>query len=337
MLAASAAGAGWIVLRPPDRAPAPPLLVVPGEDIRTGSEAAILANDPEHLTVFRFAPNPGILVLDFPDLAQQGQMLNRVAAFVEKAGLPHDRVLTDAELDAAIRTSGETPSTYYYGHDYRAADLVRFFALADVDGVALTPEEERLRRLLRQVGWTNTNAAGALISIPRTGADPLVDLTARGTILHHELSHGEYFTNRAYAAYVATFWRDEMQDTDRAAFRRFLAADGYDPAIEDLMMNEMQAYLMHTRDPRFFNPANFGIAPARLADLQATFLLGMPPGWLRDCTPGPAAPAPARAPRRRTTARRRQRRGAVSRTKALATTRSCRRCAAAIAADKSFK
>ena len=100
-------------------------------------------------------------------------MLNRVAAFVEKAGLPHDRVLTDAELDAAIRASGETPATYYYGHDYRAADLIRFFALADRAGVALTPEEERLRRLLRQAGWTDTSAAGALISIPKAGADPL--------------------------------------------------------------------------------------------------------------------------------------------------------------------
>ncbi len=310
---------------------------MPGEAIRTASEAEILANNPEHLTVFRFAPNPGILVLDFPDLAQQGQMLNRVAAFVEKAGLPHNRVLTDAELDAAIRASGATPSTYYYGHDYRAADLVRFFALADRAGVALTPEEERLRRLLRQVGWMNASVAGALISIPKTGVDPLVDRAARGVILHHELSHGEYFTNPAYAAYVAAFWRDEMQGADRDAFRRFLAADGYDPAIEDLMMNEMQAYLMHTRDPRFFNPARLGIAPARLAALQAAFLLGMSPGWLRDCTPAPAALAPARAPRRRTAVRRRQRRGAVSRIKALATTRSCRRSAAAIAADRSFK
>ncbi len=337
LLVASVAGGTWVALRPPGRAPAPPPPVVPGEDIRPASEAEILANDPERLTVFRFASNPGILVLDFPTLAQQGQMLNRVAAFVEKAGLPHDRVLTEAELDAAIRTSGETPATYYYGHDYRAADLIRFFALADRAGVALTPAEERLRRLLRQAGWTNASAAGALISIPKAGADPLVDRAARGVILHHELAHGEYFTSPTYAAYVAAFWRDGMQDADRAAFRRFLTADGYDPAVEDLMMNEMQAYLMHTRDPRFFNPATFGIAPARLALLQAAFLLNMPPGWLRDCTPGPAALAPARVPRRRTAVRRPQRRGAVSRTRALPTTRSCRRSAAAIAAERSFR
>ena len=63
------------------------------------------------LTVFRFADNPKILVLDFASLHEQGKMLNRVAAFVEKAGLPHDRVLTDAELDAAIHARGR------YGRD----------------------------------------------------------------------------------------------------------------------------------------------------------------------------------------------------------------------------
>lgn len=311
--------AAWLAFWPashPALVPAPPPapLVVPGEAIRTASEAAILAHDPERLTVFRFAPNPRVLVLDFPDLAEQGRMLNRVAALVEKAGLPRDRVLGDAELDAAIRASGTDPATYYYGHDYRAADLVRFFALADRDGVVLTAEEERLRRLLRQEGWVDAQAAGALISIPRTGADPLVDRAARGVILHHELSHGEYFTDPAYAGYVATFWREWMRPEDRAAFRRYLAGEGYDPALEDLIMNEAQAYLMHTRDPRFFDPAVLGIAPDHLAAMQAAFLLGMPPGWLRDGTPGPAATVaaqPVSTQRRRRGSRRRRRRGSL--------------------------
>ena len=81
--------------------------------------------------MFRFAANPRILVLDFASLREQGMMLNRVAALVEKAGLPHDRVLTDSELDQAIHAQGDTVETFYYGHDYSAAALVRFFALAD--------------------------------------------------------------------------------------------------------------------------------------------------------------------------------------------------------------
>jgi hypothetical protein len=48
------------------------------------------------------------------------------------------------------------------------------------------------------------------------------------------------------------------------------------------MYNEMQAYLMFTRDPAFFTPARVGMAPARLAALQTQFLRGMPTGWLHD-------------------------------------------------------
>ena len=77
--------------------------------------------------MFRFADNPAILVLDFASLHEQGKMLNRVAAFVEKARLPHDRVLTDSELDAAIQAKGDTVETFYFGHDYAAASLARFF------------------------------------------------------------------------------------------------------------------------------------------------------------------------------------------------------------------
>ena len=48
---------------------------------------------------------------------------------------------------------------------------------------------------------------GALITLPR--ADPAERTTprSRASILHHELSHGEYFTNPAYAATVHTSGR----------------------------------------------------------------------------------------------------------------------------------
>ena len=39
---------------------------------------------------------------------------------------------------------------------------------------------------------------------------------------------------------------------------------------------------MFTRDPLFFTPDMARLTPARLADLQAKFLAGMPAGWLRD-------------------------------------------------------
>lgn len=269
--------------------------------IRTATEAEIAADVPDKLTFFRFALNPRIVVLDFASLREQGLMLNRVAALIEKAGLPHDRVLDDAELDDAIRRSGATVETYYLGHDYAAEAIARFFALADRDGIHLHPEEETLRALAIDQGWLKPDAVGAVISVPRAGLDPILDQQARAVILHHELSHGEYFTNPVYNAYVHRFWQDTLTASDRAAFRDFLGREDYDTGIEDLMINEMQAYLMHTRDPRFFNARALGLAPDRVALLQALFLLNMPAGWLRDCTPAPSAtmPLPVRAPRRR--------------------------------------
>jgi hypothetical protein len=237
------------------------------------------APDP---TVFRFAPNPRILVLDFASLLEQGQMLNRVAALVEKAGLPHDRVLTGYEIAAAIRASGDTVETFYYGHDYDAASVTRFFALANRNNIRLTDEEGRLGRLIRQAGWFEPDAQAALISIPRVGADAHVTRDARATILHHELSHGEYFTNPAYVAFTHQFWTQTLTAGERDRIRRHLRSVGYDQGLEEVMENEAQAYLMFTDGAEFFTPDMIGMSPARLAELRIGFFRTMPSGWLRD-------------------------------------------------------
>ena len=78
------------------------------------------------------------------------------------------------------------------------------------------------------------------------------------------------------------FWEHALTDTERAAVRSFLASEEYDPKIELLVENEMQAYLMFTRDPAFFAPAKIGMTPERLLQLQRDFQRDMPKGWLRD-------------------------------------------------------
>jgi hypothetical protein len=209
-----------------------------------------------------------------------------VAALIEKAGLPRDRVLTADELDAAIRAEGDTVETFYYGHDYAAASLVRFFALADSEHIKLDPQEETLRALLRQESWFTSGANAGLISLPAVGSDATVTASTRAAILRHELSHGEFFSNPVYAAYVHDFWLTALTEPERIAFRRFLGSEEYDASEEELMYNEMQAYLMFTRDPLFFTPAMAELTPDRLAELQARFLAGMPPGWLHDVLAG---------------------------------------------------
>ncbi|HET6196316.1 MAG TPA: hypothetical protein VFE12_11195, partial [Acetobacteraceae bacterium] len=259
-----------------------PAITAPEFRIETASEQTIRDHVATGLTIFRLADNPHILVLDFASLREQGQTLNRVAAFVEKAGLPHGRVLTDGELDAAIRAQGDTVETFYFGHDYSAASLSRFFDLADIQRIELGAPEEKLRALLRQEGWLNAGAVGGLISVPAVGSDPRITATARAAILRHELSHGEFFSNPAHAEYVHNFWLRELTGEERGAIRKFLGKEGYDVREEELMFNEMQAYLIFTLDPLFFTPDMAGITPARLAEIQARFLAGMPPGWLRN-------------------------------------------------------
>jgi hypothetical protein len=254
--------------------------------IETASEQQILNHAPAagevDPTVFRFAPNPRILVLDFASLLEQGRMLNRIAALIEKSGLPHDRVMTGFEIAAAIRASGDTVETFYYGHDYDAGSVLRFFALADRDNIRLVREEERLGRLIRQAGWFEPNVQAALISIPQVGADAHVTREARATILHHELSHGEYFTDPAYVAFVHQFWTQTLTAAERDRIRHFLRSEGYDPNLEEVMENESQAYLMFTDDAEFFTPEMIGMSQARLAELRNGFYRTMPAGWLRD-------------------------------------------------------
>jgi hypothetical protein len=265
----------------PPASSAAPAAPTPALPIEIATEQQIRDHTPTGLTIFRLAENPRILVLDFASLRDQGHMLNRVAALVEKVGLPRDRVLNDSELDQAIRAQGGTIETFYYGHDYSARSLVRFFALADRDGIEINPEEATLRALLRQEDLFSIGTNAALISLAAVGADTRITPPARAAILRHELSHGEFFSAPAYADYVRDFWLTVLTAGERAAFRSFLASEEYDAGQEELMYNEMQAYLMFTRDAQFFTPAKAGLSVARLTELRTRFSDGMPHGWLR--------------------------------------------------------
>lgn len=261
----------------PPATPAPPAAYAP----MLASEADILSDSPDQLAVYRFAAQPAVIVLQFPTLAEQGLMLNRVAALVEKGGYPHEEVLPRAELNARIIAGGATPDDFYYGHDYRSADLLRFFSLAK----DLNAQEQTLLTLVHKLGWDEKGSVGALVTLVRqskgnAGLDP----SARAAILRHELSHGVYFTNPQYAGYSAQFWRDRLTQDERDKFVAFLKREGYDTALPDLMINETQAYLMHTPDRRYFNPADVGLSEQRVAELRQIFLVGMPPSWLRDRT-----------------------------------------------------
>lgn len=290
LLAAIVAGFGLGLLMfaplqpPPALSSAAPAETRPIIPVETASIAAIDARRGDGTAVFRLDVAPGVLVLDFPDLHPQALMLNRVAALTEKAAMPHDRILPEPELWDRIRKTGKEPDRYYYGHDYRAADLARFFRLAEAQHMPLNPFETWLRDLLDQEGWLRDGANGALISIPGPAGD--IDATVRTVIFRHELSHAVYFTDPTYVALTKSLWKDKLTEDERAAMRTFLGEDGYDKANEDLMANEGQAYLIHTRDPRYFAPSMIGMTEARAAELRAKFIDAIAEPWLRDSALG---------------------------------------------------
>lgn len=280
LLAAAGIGvAAWFAL-----APSPPTsssLVQPASGTRANAPtvavlpaAPPLASEEELLdarvvtaTLFRLRQNPRVLVVLFPSLDAQGRAMNRLAALVEKAGLPRDRVLGDAELADAIGRSGDTPATWYFAHDYAGTDLARFFALAARDAVALTPEEAWLHGRFAEARAQAGPAEIAFISIAMP--DQRMPEELRRAMLRHEIGHGEFFTRPEVARNVLDVWHNRFGERDRAAFRVFLGREGYDASNERLMANEAMAYLVFTPDPRLFSARHVGVTEPEIERLRA--------------------------------------------------------------------
>lgn len=266
--------------------PVPPPQATEPSSIHIASEAEIAAHRTDRLTVFRLRENPRILILDYPTLVEQGMALNRLAAFIEKADAPKDLVLDDAGLAQALAKSGDTIESYYYGHDYAVADIQRFFTLAERDGIRLNPSEQVLRALVSRSAFANPAQPHAIITIPQIGGD-VVDGLTRRIILRHELAHGAFFTNPAYAAHVRAAWTHLLTEAERWAFLRFLRQQGYDTSNVDLVVNEMQALLGFTPDSRAISAERLGLTPDDYARLRQRFLAGIEDAWLRRLADAP--------------------------------------------------
>jgi hypothetical protein len=275
---------------PAQAAPAPLPQPIATADPEGASYDELLQGASSDWRVARLALNPKILVIEFPTLTEQALALNRLAALIEKHRAPRDRVLGDEALARLIRDSGDTPETFYFGHDYPAEAVARFFTLAVNQQVLLNAQELRLGNLLlfskvlkeqndRLVAAEDRRAVVTFTAVQRdnqaTRADETVDARRREAILRHELSHGEFFTNAAYRKHCWSFWQG-LSDEDRKLFRAFLVKQDYDPTNEELMVNETQAFLMHTPDPRAFDAAMLGTSQARVDALRAQFAVGMP-------------------------------------------------------------
>jgi hypothetical protein len=292
LLALALIGAALLGRRTGDGARAEPPPATPGIELASVDELLAMRADADWQPRW-LRDNGAVLVIQFPGLLAQGRALNRAAALIEKGGMRRDRVLTDTELQMALAASGDNESSYFLGHDYRAEDLGRFFSLAHAQQVALNADELRLRQLLLDAGLLQTAGHGqfsgtpsrALITFsaeqaddPATPQDESMDGRRRESVLRHELSHGRYFTDGRYRDHCWRFWREQLSETERLAWRHYLDRLGYDPGNEELMVNETQALLMHTPDARDFDAAAMGMGEQGLEGQRARFRQGLPAG-----------------------------------------------------------
>lgn len=269
-------GAGtaiWLLLRKPN--------------VPKAGEAQIFNHIGKTFAVFRFRDDPLILVVDCPDLYQQGMMFDRVAALIEKASTSRNHVLTQAEFGQTLRAAHKTVATYYYGDDYRASALRKFFRLAAAQHLALTHQEIRLEHIARREGFLKPHANGAIISIPQAAGSKRISWRSRAVILRHELAHGAYFTIASYRRFVHHFYNTQMTPAQQNDFKAFLVRDGYDPHDHDLIVNETIAYMVFTRDPNYFNAQAVGLTDAALTSLRQRFVSMMPHFWLRPLATAP--------------------------------------------------
>lgn len=277
------AGGAWLQFRAPTTA-------APAQAAQTNQAApswplldaeALLARPTQGRWLWaRWSEWPSALVVQFPSLETQGAALNRIAAWKEKGAAPRERVLDDLALATLIHSSGDSPASFYGGHDYRLTDLATFFALADQQHLPLNPEERQLREALRAQGWLE-GAAGTprvLISFtdlqqdnPRTRHDETVDPQRRRSVLLHELSHARFFLDGAYRRRCQWLWHQALTEAERARIRQQLIAAGYDGGQPELLINETQALLLHTADPRAFQAQSLGLTENRLQALRAQF------------------------------------------------------------------
>lgn len=262
-----------------------------GLDFKSGNFQQILNNRSEILTVWSYQGNSEIYVFDFPGLIMQGRTFNRVTQLTEQtmANAGYPSVLIDEELTKYIESVRRTPANFAFGHDVLVSELTLFFNLADRDKVELLPEEIQLREFLSNQGfiklWRGFYQAlkpgVVILSIPQVQSkktnEPEINELARRAIFTHEISHAEYYTNPYYANYCRRYWNETLTDEQRSTFIEFFKKYNYDVGIVELVINEMQAYLMFTSDPNSFNATKLGVTDEELESMRTAFRRGNPP------------------------------------------------------------
>ncbi|MCH7471448.1 hypothetical protein IIA79_00650 [bacterium] len=249
--------------------------------------------------IYRWQDFPDIYIVHFETYLLQGQTLNRFATYIEKVGTRGTHV-SWRQMMHYLHANGLTMENVYGAHDYRTRDMARFFNAVFAAGDRLNVQEQRLLDTLAGLGllaWDEDQAAWA-----HTGEQAVLSFATRYLgnekpssqvlgqrgrpfevrALYHETRHGLYFTEPRYAQACRDYWHEVLSEDDRRAFRLLLLLMNYDPADEELIINEWQAYLL-TPSYRFIGAraltsrlrgiASGGSRPSSLSSSELNFLI----------------------------------------------------------------
>ncbi|MDR0451151.1 MAG: hypothetical protein LBH26_07780 [Treponema sp.] len=184
--------------------------------------------------VFAWESFPSILIFDTADYAAQDRLFKRLAFFVEKAGY-RGRLAGDEEI-ADLHG--------WNAHDYRAADLARFFELARARDFPLLKEERELeailldRGIIRREGGEISAGEGGIISISQESADYL-----RSLFMAHEGYHGLFFIDEDFRDFSRSRW-DRLPRTAKRFILSYFDYQHYDVNDQYLVLNEFMAHVL---------------------------------------------------------------------------------------------
>ena len=235
-----------------------------------------------NVSVFRWDRDPRVYLLHFASAAAQRDALGRASIFLED-------LESHGALVERVPSGQRGGVANYSGHNMRVGDLCRFLNLAKARErdtapgdvlFGLTDAESGLAARLLGAGAIRTDAAsGAFVvgfggsvhrhSSPKSGGEwrvggPVIAAVAgssdagetRDAVLH-EAMHMVFYGDDAFARSCRAFWETEVDADEKRTWIDFLRDLRYDVTNEELVVNELQAY-MCTERRMFGNGGSFG-------------------------------------------------------------------------------
>ena len=211
-----------------------------------------------------------MLLLTFPDAATQRRALGRASMYLED---PEHRGRVAKALPAGARGGVAN----YSGHNARVRELVAFYndARGD-DGRGAWEDERAMMEALVDAGVVRKEKCGRVSvsaewsrgrgrdewgdgepSTTRRDVVPeacVIAVCASGDArevqdaLLHEAMHGLWYARDDFARWCYDFYLgDALDDAERAAWVEFLRELRYDVSVEEIVVNEFQAYMATER------------------------------------------------------------------------------------------